>query len=366
MPRAEHKIPDSLTAEHIFAAAAKLDGNVNHPFHESTKFDVLIENRRHPPKAILGVASKIAANVDLSPSDFTGGTGSKCFRILEDLGFKIVRKWGMSSSHKFVQGRLYNRKNHIHDVFGGNRQAGIAPSESSSFIFIFSSSAGDLYGYRDGWSDDGFFLFTGEGQKGNQTFTRGNKAIRDHVRDGKTIELFESLGKDKNYRYLGSFMCDSWDTQSGPDVDGATRDIIAFHLVPLVAEASDIPELSGAVVSLDELRRQAFDASNTNALPRKQVLQNAYFRSNVVKRYVLTRANGKCESCGQQAPFNRRDGTPYLEPHHTRRVSDEGPDHPRWVGAICPNCHREIHSGSNGDERNQILIDYLGSIEPDS
>ena len=68
---------------------------------------------------------------------------------------------------------------------------------------------------------------------------------------------------------------------SGPDVDGATREIIVFHLVPLVAEQSDLPELPNVPTSLDELRRQAFDASNTTALPRKQVVQNAYFRSHV-------------------------------------------------------------------------------------
>jgi hypothetical protein len=61
-----------------------------------------------------------------------------------------------------------------------------------------------------------------------------------------------------------------------------------------------------------------------------------------VKAYVLRRANGCCEACGEEAPFVRKDGTPYLEPHHTRRVADGGPDHPAWVAAICPTCHRQI------------------------
>lgn len=78
MTRAENKIPDSLTAEDVIAAAAELDGNIDHPFHESTKFDVLIENRRYPPKAILGVASKLGANIDLVPADFSGN--SLCVR----------------------------------------------------------------------------------------------------------------------------------------------------------------------------------------------------------------------------------------------------------------------------------------------
>jgi 5-methylcytosine-specific restriction protein A len=74
-----------------------------------------------------------------------------------------------------------------------------------------------------------------------------------------------------------------------------------------------------------------------------------------VREYVLRRSEGTCEACGGKAPFRRIDGTPYLEPHHSRRLSDGGPDHPRWVGAVCPNCHREIHYGVHGEEKNRRL-----------
>jgi 5-methylcytosine-specific restriction protein A len=49
-------------------------------------------------------------------------------------------------------------------------------------------------------------------------------------------------------------------------------------------------------------------------------------------------------------------GSPYLEPHHIRRISDGGPDDPRFMGAVCPNCHREIHFGLRGDEKNAALL----------
>jgi hypothetical protein len=69
MPRAEHKIPDSLAAEHIVAAAAELDKGVDHSFQESTKFDVLIENRRYPPKGgILAYAVEIGVARFLYPA----------------------------------------------------------------------------------------------------------------------------------------------------------------------------------------------------------------------------------------------------------------------------------------------------------
>jgi 5-methylcytosine-specific restriction enzyme A len=86
-------------------------------------------------------------------------------------------------------------------------------------------------------------------------------------------------------------------------------------------------------------------------------------RSAAVREYVLIRADGTCESCGNTAPFKREDGTPYLELHHIWRLSDYGPDHPKWVGAICPNCHQEMHYGENGVEKNRQLQQYVDGLE---
>ncbi|WP_372439075.1 HNH endonuclease, partial [Pandoraea sputorum] len=72
---------------------------------------------------------------------------------------------------------------------------------------------------------------------------------------------------------------------------------------------------------------------------------------------------GRCESCEKPAPFTKKDGSPYLEPHHVNRLSDGGLDHPQFVGAVCPNCHREIHSGVDGAKLNEQLKTYLKSIE---
>jgi 5-methylcytosine-specific restriction protein A len=74
---------------------------------------------------------------------------------------------------------------------------------------------------------------------------------------------------------------------------------------------------------------------------------------------VLARAAGVCECCSVAAPFVTANGEPFLEPHHTRRLSDGGPDDPRLVGAVCPNCHREIHHGAKGQERNEALIELI-------
>lgn len=46
-----------------------------------------------------------------------------------------------------------------------------------------------------------------------------------------------------------------------------------------------------------------------------------------------------------------------------RRLSDGGPDHPRWVAAICPNCHRHIHHGEAGPKLNEELAGKIGALE---
>jgi hypothetical protein len=53
------------------------------------------------------------------------------------------------------------------------------------FIFLITGESGAVYGYEDGWENDGTFRYYGEGQVGEMQFVRGNTAIRDHSHNGK-------------------------------------------------------------------------------------------------------------------------------------------------------------------------------------
>jgi 5-methylcytosine-specific restriction protein A len=56
-------------------------------------------------------------------------------------------------------------------------------------------------------------------------------------------------------------------------------------------------------------------------------------------------------ACANAAGRLRRSfepmAAPYLEAHHIRRLTDGGPDDPRFMIALCPNCHRQAHSGKD-------------------
>jgi len=83
---------------------------------------------------------------------------------------------------------------------------------------------------------------------------------------------------------------------------------------------------------------------------QKQVTSTSYQRDAAVVAWVLHRANGICECCGQPAPFIDKNGAPFLEVHHVSPLSEGGEDTPANTAAICPNCHREAHYGERADE----------------
>lgn len=269
---------------------------------------------------------------------------------------------------KFVIGQVYQRKQDLHIPFGGGRQSGISSSAQAPVVFIFTGDSGEQYGYRDAIDEHGVFSYTGEGQVGDMTLTGGNLAIANHAAKGKALHLFKSLGKGKGQRYMGEFVCAGYSWTRGPDKIGNDRKVIVFSLVPVdrIVDAAqpDEAEALPNPASLTEARQLAIQAASasTEVEPGNSV-RRLYRRSEQVRQYVLMRARGVCESCRQPAPFKRKDGSPYLEPHHINRLSDGGLDHPRYVGAICPACHREIHHGEHGKARNEELRAYVEAVE---
>lgn len=264
--------------------------------------------------------------------------------------------------------KVYNRRLHIHAKYGGQQQGGICTPANAPFIFLFTGETGEQYGYTDGPDSDGVFLYTGEGQIGPMEFVRGNKAIRDHEVNGKDLLLFQALGNNRGYRFLGKYACANYEFRESPDREGTMRKVIVFHLVITDMEVTEQSETyqtkSDSSLNLEQLRKRAYEASNSNEGSAGKEAKTIYRkRSQAVKDYVLARAKGICECCRLPAPFKRIDGSDYLEPHHTRRLSDGGPDHPKWVGGICPNCHRQIHCGVNGKQLNDQLQNYIAEVE---
>ncbi len=256
----------------------------------------------------------------------------------------------------FVVGEIYRRRD-LHELFGGQRQGGVSTPAGQSFIMLFTGDQGEQYGYQAGWSEDGYYLYTGVGQRGDMTFDRGNSAILEHAADGKEIHLFENGGKGY-VRYVGEMVCTGYREVRGPDVEGDDRRVIIFEL-------GSAEKLDDATESDDEyeqmwkeplgkLRKRA-TASYASKKTTEERRALAKTRSKAIRVYVLKRASGVCEACGRHSPFRTSSGRPYLEPHHIRRSCDSGPDDPRWVIGLCPSCHRRAHYSVDKAEFNSQL-----------
>lgn len=318
----------------------------------------------YPAKKIVSLATGIAVG------EFSGGHPTNSY--LKKRGFTVeeLQRGASEPLLQFTPGAVYDRKTEINGPFGGSFRHGIAPSATYPAIFLYTGDSGEKYGYADGW-EHGAYLYTGEGQNGPMSLTRGNRAIAEHAVDGRALHLFESRGKGNGYAYVGEFSCADMFEKTHLDLSGEDRTAIVFRLVPVgvPAEAIEVEELDDDETDQSESLAAARLAALAACKPSKDDLglsapRKIYQRSRKVSHYVMMRAKGECESCEKPAPFMKRDGTPYLEPHHVNRVSDGGLDHPRYVGAICPSCHREIHSGVHGASLNERLKQRLVAIEP--
>lgn len=261
----------------------------------------------------------------------------------------------------FEIGRTYNRREHIHERFGGSRQAGIITIPNGGPIFAVTGETGKRHGYHDRLRPDGVFEYFGQGAEGDMQFVRGNAAIASHVADGRSLLLFKVV--NSGLRFEGEMVCEGHHFEETRDAKGQLRKAIVFELRNLSAVVEAAETLPIAKASIQELRVRAYDAAGIRAAIPSSKPRNIYQRATAIRDYVLARADGKCEGCHTSAPFLRTDGTPYLEPHHLNRVSDGGPDHPEHVAALCPNCHRRVHFGEDGREYNARLKGLIVSLE---
>jgi len=268
----------------------------------------------------------------------------------------------------FVKGQIYHRRKDIHGIYGGQQQGGISTPTNHPMVMIFSGDNGSEFGYKDGWTTEGIFQYTGEGQIGDMQLIKGNRAILEHEANGKSIYFFEYV-KTGYVKFVSEMICIGYHFRESIDRNGDTRKAIVFELLPVEniddgIESNKQSDSNSNILnkSLKELRLLASNASGgTRTIEEKK--KEVVIRSNAVKLYALKRANGFCEYCGMTAPFNKSDGEPYLEVHHIKKLSDGGPDHPEWVAAVCPNCHRNAHYGSDKLQVKQDLLKIIRDKE---
>lgn len=193
----------------------------------------------------------------------------------------------MKDQLPFIPEHLYNRRQDIHTKYGGNWQSGICPTSNYNYIFIFSGKSGTQHGYQDSWHNPNIFSYTGEGQSGDMQFTRGNLALRDHLKNGKRVFLFESesRGLVKFKSELEFYDADCFDTK---DTNGLIRKGIKFFFkrkgayVPIQPSSFDQPLNMGEPKVLYEMNPPI--TTERIGLVTSRVGQGAY-RKSIIHRW---------------------------------------------------------------------------------
>lgn len=229
---------------------------------------------------------------------------------------------------RFKPGKRYRRKE-LHDKYGGMRQSGIAPSREVPVVFIFTGDTGELYGYEDEFKDDGTFFYTGEGQVGDMSYDRGNKALAEHQEDGRELHVFE---KNTNglVTYLGQYVYEDKVWKTLPDKNGNNRRAIQFKLRPIEEVTVDTE------VALPEGNQNPKRTKTTSTSPQRN--------ENLVRK-MKRLYDDTCQLCGDRRLQGDDIGYSYV--HHIKPLAKEhsGPDVPENVIVLCPNHHDDFDNG---------------------
>jgi hypothetical protein len=373
MPRIQ--IPEGINAADVIEAAALFSSkSVSHDFHKSEKFDVIVQGKRFPPKAILGLAAMRIFGAPLKPSDFSGGEDSQCFKLLRSLGFEVLLKelpsaWIFQGNpDQFdIEGFLADSE----EVEWAVRQKHYAPMMKVGQIVFLWKAAGKRKEQSgivavseivteprevDEDSDARKFWRTDQTigpllrvrLKLRKRFLGENVLAATSLAESVSLSdlpIF-ALRTSTNYPLNRSHYEALTQLTSG---GGSQIAVSEKELAELFAPESDPEKLDQKVRRIKSLRELPKPDGAINPLRTTRSVE-LIERKPLVKAWVLREANGVCQLCEQIGPFTDSEGQPFLEVHHIKPLAENGEDSVRNAVALCPNCHRRCHYGSDKQE----------------
>jgi hypothetical protein len=371
---------------------------IDHPYKQSTDYDVIIDDRPFPPVAIMGISSTLAEGTEKCPR-LRGGEGTPCFEKFKELVFKIVSKGnhqGIKANRKEPRSWvdclevlkyeeklgydprelfslcLRQRPDYTLNNYLGISASGKASGGSHKFIWSvrdnfsrvevgFKLKGVGLYLVID--STDAFFV---ERVKKSLSAKLGEPFVWPDPQVGKSYRAFViNLETPGQYQSVIDWL-------SSEKVPNTRR--LSFQDSKTAKLKSEKPELFEPTSDYEKL------ASNTSILievgldeepcgnpnpersdPREN--KGAFKRDPEVIAWVKQRAEGICELCEKEGPFLEKDNQPFLEVHHIVPLADGGPDTTDNAVALCPNCHRECHHGQNLENLKNRLLQKVSAIK---
>lgn len=320
-------IPQDITRDDVLNAIDAFEGGtVQHNFHESEKYDLLHDGKRYPPKAILGIAARRSAGRVLEPSEFSAGESSACFRVLRSLDFTVSLK--------------------------PEFQAGEGSDWSDEEID--AAVAAYLAMLRDEISGKPFNKAEVNRQLRHDSLTQRTKGSVEF-----RMQNISAVLQGLKRRWISGYKPAA---NVGSDVTG--RIVASLRRLEAFKNEDVLPESDPVALEQRVKRNRLLPMAQQpeGAKAPKKVTRNAeqFERDPRVKAWVLQQAKGKCELCACDAPFLDEDGLPFLEVHHIIPLAYGGEDVVSNAVALCPNCHRRCHHGS---DRKDVAVKLKNTAE---
>jgi 5-methylcytosine-specific restriction protein A len=179
---------------------------------------------------------------------------------------------------------------------------------------------------------------------------------------GRTEKAFEY--RMQNISYVMTLLGRDWLTGLKPAKNVGAN--VAAKIEAMIAQSEGrkfVPIAAFEIEAREAVRRKNLSTPQGNRRPAAtEYATTRHQRDVAVKAWVLQQAKGRCEACGQPAPFIGSDDQPFLEVHHVRQLADNGSDTVTNAVALCPNCHREAHYGIKSKEFISHLYDRVARL----
>lgn len=329
----------------------------------STRFDVLHPDRTpFPPKLVLSVATELATGEALPRTDFSGGEETNA--PLRELGFEVVEKdagsVGTTGRDAPEPGEEISN-DELTRMFEVGNAGGMRWSGRRGCLVMVADHTKALY--DDRWEGD-VLHYTGTGANGDQELRGANARLAAQRETGAPVHLFEVF-RPGRYVYAGQVaLAGDPRIERQLDYAGQERRVYVFPLQleeggrrPL-PDRRDLDEIEEArarrlsLLSAEDLAQRA--ALGGREKPAAREARTTRFDRDIAVAELARRlAEGRCDLCGEQAPFQVR-GVPYLECHHVEHLANGGADTIANAVALCPNCHRRMHALDHAADRKRL------------